>query len=384
MNFELTEEQRAIQNLAQNFAREELAPYAKEWDEAGFFPVDTLRKAAQLGFGGIYIKDDVGGTNLTRLDGAIIFEALAAGCTSTAAYLSIHNMVCGIIDNYANDEQRHRWLPKLVSMEYFASYCLTEPNSGSDAASLTTTAVQQGDYYILNGAKAFISGGSVSDIYACMVRTGGPGPKGISCVIVEKGTPGLSFGKKEGKMGWNSQPTTMVFFENCKVPVTNRINSEGEGFKIALNALNGGRINIAACSLGAAKECITLAKQHMTERTQFNKKLMDFEGLQFKLADMATQLLSARLLNYKAATSLDSNDPEAALYCAMAKRLATDIGFEVCNNALQIYGGYGYLKEYPLERFVRDVRVHQILEGTSEIMKVIIAKRIFSDSFTEF
>lgn len=384
MNFQLTDDQRAIQEMAQTFAKEELAPYASEWDEANFFPVDTLRKAASLGLAGIYVRDDVGGTNLTRLDAAIIFEALSAGCTSTAAYLSIHNMVCGIIDQYGSVEQRQKWLPRLVSMEHLASYCLTEPNSGSDAGSLSTTAVKDGDYYILNGAKAFISGGSVSDIYACMVRTGEPGPKGISCVIVEKGTSGLSFGKKEGKMGWNSQPTTMVFFENCKIPVANRIGKEGEGFKIALRALNGGRLNIAACSLGAAKACIQLAKQHMTERSQFGKKLMDFQALQFKLADMLTELEAARLLTYRAAHSFDTDHPETQMYCAMAKRFATDVGFKICNDALQIYGGYGYLKEYPLERYVRDVRVHQILEGTNEIMRVIISKRIFSENFTEF
>lgn len=384
MHFQLTDEQKAIQAMAQNFAKEELTPYAKEWDEAGFFPVETLRKAASLGLAGIYIREDVGGTNLSRLDAALIFEELSGGCVSTAAYLSIHNMACGIIDRYGTEEQRQRWLPKLTTMDYLASYCLTEPNSGSDAASLTTTAVKEGDFYVLNGAKAFISGGSVSDVYTCMVRTGAPGPKGISCVIVEKGTPGLSFGKKEGKMGWNSQPTTMVFFENCKIPVKNRIGAEGEGFKIALKALNGGRINIAACSLGGAKACIYLAKQHMMERTQFGKKLMDFQALQFKLADMATQLEAARLLNYRAAQAFDTDHPETQMYCAMAKRFATDIGFEICNNALQIYGGYGYLKEYPLERFVRDVRVHQILEGTNEIMRVIIAKRIFSESFSEF
>lgn len=384
MNFELTDDQRAIQSMAQTFAKEELAPYAKEWDEACFYPIETLRKAASLGFGGVYIRDDVGGTNLSRLDATVIFEELAGGCTSTAAYLSIHNMVCGIIDQYASDEQRRHWLPRLLTMEHLASYCLTEPNSGSDAASLSTTAKREGDYYILNGAKAFISGGSVNDIYACMVRTGGPGPKGISCVIVEKGTAGLSFGKKEGKMGWNNQPTTMVFFENCKIPVTNRIGAEGEGFKIALRALNGGRLNIAACSIGAAKACIHLAKAHMTERSQFSKKLMDFQALQFKLADMLTELEAARLLTYRAAHSFDINHPETQMYCAMAKRFATDVGFKICNDALQIYGGYGYLKEYPLERFVRDVRVHQILEGTNEIMRVIIAKRIFSENFTGF
>jgi len=384
MNFQFTDEQRAIQTMAADFTRDELTPYAGEWDEAGFFPVETLRKAASLGFGGIYIRDDVGGSNLSRLDAAIIFEELAGGCPSTAAYISIHNMVAAIIDRYGSETQRQRWLPSLVTMDHLASYCLTEPNSGSDAASLRTSAVKDGDHYILNGAKAFISGGSATDIYACMVRTGEPGPKGISCVVVEKGTPGLSLGKKEHKMGWNSQPTTMVFFENCRVPIANRLGAEGEGFKIALNALNGGRINIAACSLGGAKACSNLARQHMLEREQFGKKLADFQALQFKLADMVTELEAARLITHRAANALDHADPEAPMYCAMAKRFATDAGFNICNNALQIFGGYGYLKDYPLERFVRDLRVHQILEGTNEIMRTIIAKRIFSENFPGF
>lgn len=384
MEFQLTDDQRSFQTMARHFAAEELAPYAAEWDEAGFFPVATLQKAAAVGLAGLYIREDVGGTNLSRLDAALIFEELATGCVSTAAYISIHNMAAAIIDKNGTEEQRHRWLPRLVLMEYLASYCLTEPGSGSDAAALRTTAVREGDEYVLNGAKAFISGGSVSDIYVCMVRTGGEGPKGISCLVVEKGTPGLSFGKKENKMGWNSQPTTMVFFENCRVPVNNRLGAEGDGFKIALTALNGGRINIAACSLGGAKACLGLAKQHMTDRMQFGKKLMEFQALQFKMADMATEFEAARLLTYRAANALDNADPEAPTYCAMAKRFATDAGFNICNNALQIYGGYGYLKEYPLERFVRDLRVHQILEGTNEIMRTIIAKRIFSENFNEW
>jgi alkylation response protein AidB-like acyl-CoA dehydrogenase len=384
MNFQLTDDQLAFQAMAQQFAAEELAPYAKEWDEASFFPIDTLRKAAALGFAGIYIRDDLGGTNLNRLDAAIIFEALSAGCVSTAAYLSIHNMAAAIIDQYGNDAQRQQWLPSLLSMAHLSSYCLTEPSAGSDAASLKTSAIREGDHYILNGAKAFISGGSVSDIYVCMVRTGEAGPKGISCVIVEKGTPGLSFGKKESKLGWNSQPTTMVFFENCRIPVTNRIGAEGEGFKIALNALNGGRLNIGACSLGGAYACLRLAKNYMTERRQFGKSLADFQALQFKIADMATELEAARLMIYNAAHKFDTKDSETALYCAMAKRFATDIGFNICNNALQIYGGYGYLKEYPIERYVRDLRVHQILEGTNEIMRTIITKRIFSENFNLF
>lgn len=384
MNFELSGQQQSIQSLARNFAMEELTPYAAEWDKAGFFPIETLRKAASLGFAGLYVNDDIGGTHLPRLDAALIFEELASGCVSTAAYLSIHNMMASIIDHYGNNEQRLRWLPHLLTMEYFGSYCLTEPSSGSDAAALLTTAIKDGDHYILNGAKAFISGGSVSDIYVCMVRTGGPGPKGISCIVVEKGTAGLSFGKKEEKMGWNNQPTSMVFFENCRVPVANLLGKEGEGFKIALSALDGGRINIAACSLGGARACLSLAKNYMEERQQFGRKLSEFEALQFKLADMATELEAARLMVYRAAAALDTQHKETPLYCAMAKRFATDAGFNICNQALQIYGGYGYLKDYPLERFVRDVRVHQILEGTNEIMRLIIARRIFSEGFSEF
>lgn len=377
MDFQLTEEQHAFKELAKNFSEEKLSPYAKEWDEQEIFPIPTLRAAAALGFAGIYTQQDVGGIGLSRLEAAIIFEELAKGCVSTTAYLSIHNMVCSIIDLYASPEQRQSWLPKLTPMEWLGSYCLTEPGAGSDAASLKTSAERQGDYYILNGSKAFISGGSESDIYICMVRTGEPGPKGISCIFVEKNTPGLSFGKKEQKLGWHSQPTTMVFFENCKVPVANRIGEEGSGFKIALNALNGGRINIAACSLGGAQRCIDLTTQYMQERMQFNKKLAEFQSLQFKMADMVTELEAARLLVYRAAHALDSNQAEAPMFCAMAKRLATDVGFEVVNQALQLHGGYGYLKEYPIERYFRDLRVHQILEGTNEIMRNIIAKNIF-------
>lgn len=376
MDFELNEEQLAIQSMARSFSQEELAPYAKTWDEAGYFPVDTLRNAANLGLAGLFVNSDIGGTQLKRLDGVILFEELAASCVSTAAFISIHNMVASIIDKYGNPEQRQQWLPRLLTMESFASYCLTEPNTGSDAAHLKTHATRQGDYYIVNGTKAFISGGSVSDIYLCMVRTGDDTAKGISCLVIEKNTPGLSFGKKEQKLGWNSQPTTMVFFENCQVPASNLIQHEGEGFKIALNALNGGRINIAACSLGGAKACLSHAKRYMTERQQFGKKLAEFEALQFKIADMATELEAARLMVYRAAHALDTHHPEAPTFCAMAKRYATDIGFNICNDALQIFGGYGYLKEYPIERYFRDLRVHQILEGTNEIMRIIIARHI--------
>lgn len=378
---DMTEEQCAMREMARQFARDALAPNAKLWDEQQLFPVDTLKQAAQLGFSGIYVDAAHGGSGLSRVDAAILFEELSAACVSTAAYLSIHNMVAWMIDHFGNDQQRSHWLPSLITMDHFASYCLTEPGSGSDAAALKTTAIRDGDDYILNGAKSFISGGSVSDIYLCMVRTGAAGAKGISALIVKKDTPGLSFGKKEIKLGWNSQPTTMVFFDNCRVPVKNRIGDEGEGFKIALSGLNGGRINIAACSLGGARTCLTLARNYMNERHQFGKQLAEFEALQFKLADMATHLDAARLMVHRGARAIDNHHPDAALYCAMAKRFATDEGFSICNDALQMYGGYGYLREYPIERYFRDLRVHQILEGTNEIMRVIIARRILQEAF---
>ncbi len=376
MDFDLSQEQRAIQETARQFAAEKMAPFAAEWDEQCIFPVECLREAAALGFAGIYVRDDVGGSNLSRLDAAIVFEELSVGCTSTAAYISIHNMAAWMIDRFGDDAQRRRWLPDLTSMRTFASYCLTEPGAGSDAAALKTRAVRDGDHYILNGSKAFISGGGESDIYVCMVRTGGEGPKGISTVVVEKGTPGLSFGKKEKKLGWNSQPTAMVIFEDCRVPVANRIGAEGDGFKIAMMGLDGGRINIAACSLGAARACLEAARAHVGVRTAFGRKLAEFQALQFKLADMATELEAARLMVHRAASALDAGDANATLYCAMAKRFATDVGFNVCNEALQLFGGYGYLKDYPVERYLRDTRVHQILEGTNEIMRVIIARRL--------
>ena len=381
MDFIFSEDQLAFQRLATDFAAKELTPFAKEWDEKHIFPKETLRKAASLGLAAICVRSDVGGTNLTRLDSAIIFEALSAGCVSTSAYLSIQNMVAWLIDQYANDDLRRKWLPTLATMETFASYCLTEPSSGSDAASLKTTAVRNGNDFVLNGQKAFISGGSESDLYTCMVRTGKEGPKGISCILVEKDTPGLSFGKKESKLGWHSQPTTMVFFENCRVPATNLVGAEGQGFNIALSALNGGRINIAACSLGGAKTSIALARTHMLERQQFKKKLAEFESLQFKFADMLTELDASRLLVYRAASALDNKDPKAPMYCAMAKRFATDYGFQICNNAMQIFGGYGYICDYPIERYFRDLRVHSILEGTNEIMRLIIARIGLDEKF---
>lgn len=378
----LTEDQLAFKQLAKDFADNEMAPFAKEWDEQHIFPIETLRKAAELGLAAIYVRDDVGGTNLNRFDAAIIFEELATACVSTAAYLSIHNMVGWLIDQYGNDNLRQKWLPKLVTMEVFTSYCLTEPSSGSDAASLKTTAIKEGDHYILNGAKAFISGGSVSDLYAVMVRTGDETSKGISCVLVEKDTPGLSFGKKEMKLGWHSQPTTMVFFENCRVPISNLVGNEGQGFNIALSALNGGRINIAACALGGAKACLNYAKTHLHERTQFKKKLAEFQALQFKFADMITDLEASRLMIHRGAQSLDRKDPNTPMHCAMAKRFATDKCFDIVNDALQLFGGYGYICEYPIERYFRDLRVHQILEGTNEVMRMIIAKTSLDEKFS--
>jgi alkylation response protein AidB-like acyl-CoA dehydrogenase len=376
MDFDLTEEQRAIRLTAQEFADREFRPYAAEWDEKEILPLATLRRAAALGFGGIYVRDDVGGSALARLDAALIFEELATGCVSTAAYLSIHNMSAWMIDRFGNTEQRRRFLPKLATMEHCASYCLTEPGAGSDAASLTSRAVRDGDQYVINGAKAFISGGPSSDVFVVMLRTGGSGPKGISAIVVERGTPGLSFGKKERKLGWNSQPTAMVLFEDCRVPVANRLGAEGDGFKIAMMGLDGGRLNVSACSLGGARACLEAARLYMGQRRQFGKALAEFQALQFKFADMATELDAARLMVHRGAVSLDAGNPDATLHCAMAKRFATDVGFAVCDAALQLHGGYGYLKEFPIERYFRDVRVHQILEGTNEIMRLIIARRL--------
>ena len=380
MDFALSDEQRAFQETARIFAREEWLPYAAGWDESEEFPVEALRRAAALGFAGIYVREEFGGSGLGRIDAAILFEELAAACVSTAAYLSIHNMVSWMIDRFGNDEQRARFLPKLTRMDHLASYCLTEPGSGSDAAALTTRARRDGGDYVLNGTKAFISGGGASDMYVAMVRTGGEGPHGISCLVVEKGAPGLSFGKREKKLGWNSQPTAMVIFEDCRVPVANRLGAEGDGFKIAMMGLDGGRLNIAACSLGGARACLEAARTHLGERRQFGRPLADFQALQFKLADMATEIEAARLMVWRGAASLEAADPQAVMHCAMAKRFATDAGFHVCNEALQLFGGYGYLKDFPIERYLRDVRVHQILEGTNEIMRVIIARRLLGPS----
>jgi len=379
MDFALSDEQLAIQEMARNFAADELAPHAAEWDEKKLFPVDVIRKAAELGLAGIYTREDVGGSGLGRLDAALIFEALASGCTSTAAYISIHNMCTWMIDRFGSEELRRKYCPRLTSMELLSSYCLTEPGSGSDAAALKTKAVRDGDHYVLNGAKAFISGAGVTDLYVVMVRTGGEGPKGISTLVVEKGTKGLSFGANERKMGWNSQPTAIVNFEDCRIPVSNRVGAEGEGFKFAMMGLDGGRLNIAACSLGTASAAMKAALDYANERRAFGKRLNEQQALQFKLADMATELEAARIFLYQAAWKLDHKTPDATRFCAMAKRLVTDKGFEIVNNALQLHGGYGYLRDYPLERMLRDVRVNQILEGTNEIMRVIVARDLLKE-----
>ena len=376
MAFELTEDQRLVQKTARDFAAASLAPFAAKWDEEEIFPVPTMRKAAELGFAGIYVRDDVGGSGLSRFDAALIFEELAAGCTPTAAYISIHNMASWMIDRFGTEEQRQKWLPRLATMELIASYCLTEPGSGSDAASLKTKAVRDGDHYVINGGKAFISGAGTSDIYVCMIRTGEDGPKGISCIVVENGTKGLSFGKNERKMGWRSQPTATVNFEDCRVPAANRIGGEGDGFRIAMMGLDGGRINIGACSLGAARASLEQAQRYVSERKQFGKQIGEFQATQFKIADMATDLEASRLMIWNAAAALDRKDPRATMLCAMAKRFASDNASKIANDALQLHGGYGYLKDFPLERHVRDLRVHQILEGTNEIMRVIIAREL--------
>ncbi|MEM8770881.1 MAG: isobutyryl-CoA dehydrogenase [Pseudomonadota bacterium] len=379
MDFALSDEQEAIQEMAQRFSEDELAPHAAKWDEEKHFPVDVIKKSAELGLAGIYTRDDVGGSGLGRLDAALIFEALSAGCTSTAAYISIHNMCCWMIDRFGSEDLRQKFCPKLTSMEMIASYCLTEPGSGSDAAALKTKAVRDGDEYVLNGSKAFISGAGVSDLYVVMVRTGEDGPRGISTVLVEKGTPGLSFGANEKKMGWNSQPTAIVNFEDCRIPVSHRVGEEGEGFKFAMQGLDGGRLNIAACSLGTANAALKTALDYSNERKAFGKRLNQQQSLQFKLADMGTELEAARVMLYQAAWKLDQKTPDATRHCAMAKRFVTDTGFKVVNDALQIHGGYGYLKDYPLERMLRDVRVHQILEGANEIMRVIVARDMLKE-----
>lgn len=376
MQFDLNEDQRAIRDMARDFAAEKIAPHALKWDEDKHLPLDVIREAAALGIGGIYIRDDVGGSAMTRFDAALIFEALATGCPSVSAFISIHNMAAWMIDSYGSDAQRQRWLPKLCSMEQVASYCLTEPGSGSDAAALRTRAVRDGDHYILDGQKQFISGAGANDLYVVMVRTGGDGPGGISTLVVEKETPGLSFGANERKMGWNAQPTRTVIFENARVPVANRLGDEGIGFKIAMAGLDGGRLNIGACSLGGAQAALDKTLAYMKERKAFGKRLDEFQALQFRLADMATELEAARTLLWRAAAALDRKDADATKLCAMAKRFATDAGFAVANEALQLHGGYGYLAEYGIEKLVRDLRVHQILEGTNEIMRLIVSRKL--------
>lgn len=381
MNFEFSAEHQAFRQMAADFAHKKLAPMADSWDEHSHFPVDVLREAAELGMAGMVAQEDIGGAQLTRLDASLIFEQLATGCITTSAYLSIHNMVTSLIDRYADKALRSHWGPKLTAMEVIASYCLTEPESGSDAASLKTRATRDGDFYVVNGAKAFISGGSVSDVYLTMVRTGDESHHGISCLLIEKDTPGLTFGKLEKKMGWRNQPTCMIYFENCRVPIANCVGNEGMGFKIALNALNGGRVNIASCSLGGALACLRLTQSYLHERKQFGKPLTQMQALRFYFADMLTDYEAARLMVYRAAAAMDNNDANAPMYCAMAKRLATDVAFRISDKAMQLHGGYGYLRDYQIERIFRDLRVHQILEGTNEIMREIVAKASLDEEF---
>ena len=374
--FTLNEDERAINDTAREFADEFLAPNAVEWDQNKHFPVDVLRKAADLGMGGIYIREDVGGSGLTRVDSVRIFEQLATGDPSIAAYISIHNMVAWMIDTYGTDEQRRTWLPGLCAMDQLGSYCLTEPGAGSDAAQLSTKAVRDGDEYVLDGVKQFISGAGTSAVYVVMARTGAPGPSGISAFIVPKGTDGLSFGANEKKMGWNAQPTRQVVLEGVRVPAENLLGSEGGGFRIAMNGLNGGRINIAACSIGGAQSALDKAVAYLAERKAFGARLLDAQALQFRLADFRTELEAARTLLWRAADALQRNAPDKVEMCAMAKRFGTDTGFDVANGSLQLLGGYGYLSEYGIEKIVRDLRVHQILEGTNEIMRVVVARSI--------
>ncbi|ELA8085286.1 acyl-CoA dehydrogenase family protein [Vibrio parahaemolyticus] len=380
MDFELNEDQRAFADTAQQFSLERLAPMAAEWDEKQIFPKDVLREAGELGFLSLYTPEAHGGLGLSRLDASIVFEQLSMGCTSTTAFMTIHNMVSWMVASFATEDVRAKYCPKLVTGEWLGSYCLTEPNAGSDAASLTTTASKKGDTYVLNGGKAFISGAGETDVLVVMARTGEAGAKGVSAFVVPARADGISYGRKEPKMGWNSQPTRAVTFENVVIPASHLLCEEGQGFIFAMKGLDGGRINIATCSVGTAQQALNQATQYMQERKQFGKSLAQFQALQFKLADMATELVAARQLVRYAASKLDRGDPDATTYCAMAKRFATDIGFQICDQALQIYGGYGYIKEYPMERYFRDVRVHQILEGTNEIMRLIIARRLLSET----
>ncbi|BAM90467.1 acyl-CoA dehydrogenase [Bradyrhizobium oligotrophicum S58] len=376
MQFALDEDQIAVRDMARAFAAEKIAPHALRWDEEKHFPVDVMREAAGLGMGGIYIRDDVGGSGLGRLDAALIFEALATGCPTVSAFISIHNMASWMIDTFGTEAQRQAYLPKLCAMDLIASYCLTEPGAGSDAAALRTRAVRDGDDYVLNGQKQFISGAGATDILVAMVRTGADGPGGISTLVIDSKTPGVSFGANERKMGWNAQPTRAVIFENARVPVANRLGEEGIGFKIAMAGLDGGRLNIAACSLGGAQSALDKTLAYTRERKAFGKRLDEFQALQFRIADMAIELEAARTFVWRAAAALDRKDADATMLCAMAKRFGTDVGFEVANQALQLHGGYGYLSEYGIEKIVRDLRVHQILEGTNEIMRLIVSRKL--------
>jgi alkylation response protein AidB-like acyl-CoA dehydrogenase len=372
--FSLSEDQIAIQDMARKFTADMITPHAARWDEDHHYPVDVWKAAGELGFGGIYVAEESGGIGLGRLEAALIMEAMAYGCPATSAYVSIHNMGAWMIDCFGSPELKARFLAGLVSMEQIASYCLTEPGSGSDAAALKTTAVRGGDHYVLNGTKQFISGGGFNDIYLVMVRTGDAGPKGISCLVIEKDTPGLSFGAPERKLGWNASPTAQVIFEDCRVPVANRLGEEGEGFRIAMAGLDGGRLNIGACSLGGAQRCLDEAVAYVKDRRQFGKAIAEFQNTQFTLADMATDLEAARALLYLAAAKVTAGAPDKTKFAAMAKKLASDSGSEIVDKALQMFGGYGYLKDYPIERFWRDLRVHRILEGTNEVMRMIIGR----------
>ncbi|WP_086692991.1 acyl-CoA dehydrogenase family protein [Streptomyces recifensis] len=370
----LTEDQQALVETTLDFAQDHLAPRALDWDRDKHFPVDVLRKAAGLGLGGVYVREEYGGSGLSRADGVLVFESLASGCPSIAGYLSIHNMVAWMIDRYGADTQRERWLPRLCAMEDLASYCLTEPGAGSDAAALTTRAVRDGDEYVLTGVKQFISGAGASQVYVVMARTGGTGADGVSAFIVDKDDPGLTFGPNERKMGWNAQPTRQVVLDGVRLPADRLLGREGEGFRIAMTGLNGGRLGIAACSLGGARSALDRSLAHLADREAFGARLLDAQALRFRLADMATELAAARALVQQAAQALDRGDPQAPYLCAMAKRFATDTGYSVADRALQLHGGYGYLSEYGIEKIVRDLRVHQILEGTNEIMRVIVAR----------
>ena len=376
MNFELNDDQLAFQQLARDFAARELAPHAARWDAEAYFPVEVFRLGGELGFCGLYSPPEQGGLGLTRLDSAIVFEELAAADPSTAAFFTIHNMATWMLCGWSQPDLKAEWGAALTSGAKLASYCLTEPDAGSDAANLKTSARRDGDAYVLKGSKAFISGAGSTDMLVVMARTGVAGAKGISAFAVPADLPGIRYGKKEDKMGWNSQPTRAIFFDDVRVPVGNRLGEEGEGFRIAMKGLDGGRINIATCSVGAAQGAFNAAQRYLGERQQFGRKLADFQALQFRLADMATELVAARQMIRLAASKLDAAAPDTSIYCAMAKRFATDAGFNICNEALQLHGGYGYLRDYPLERLLRDSRVHQILEGTNEIMRVIIARRM--------